>query len=65
LSRRLPRSAAASVVVKIRGCKVKVEGLRQRTGKSIELRSIDLEPKEQTLPICDVLWMHRVIWASQ
>ena len=53
------------VVVKTRGDKVKVEELRRRTGKSIELRSIDREQKEQTLAVRDVAWMHRVIWASQ
>ena len=53
------------VVVKTRGDKVKVEELRRRTAKSIQLRSVDREQKEQTLPARDVLWMHRVIWASQ
>ena len=53
------------VVLKTRGGKVKVEELRRRTGKSIELRSIDRARKEQALPVSDVLWMHRVIWASQ
>ena len=53
------------VVVKTRGDKVKVEELRRRTGKSIKLRSIDREQKEQALPVRDVAWMHRVIWASQ
>ena len=42
-----------------------VKELRRRTGKSIELRSVDREQKEQTLPARDVLWMHRVVWASQ
>jgi phage repressor protein C with HTH and peptisase S24 domain len=53
------------VVVKTRGGKVKVEELRRRTPKSVELRSIDRAQKEQALPARDVLWMHRVIWASQ
>ena len=34
-------------------------------GKPIELRSVDRAQKEQTLPVRDVLWMHRVTWASQ
>jgi phage repressor protein C with HTH and peptisase S24 domain len=53
------------VVVKTGDGKVKVEELRRRTGKSIELRSVDRERKEQTLLVRDVLWMHRVVWASQ
>jgi phage repressor protein C with HTH and peptisase S24 domain len=52
-------------VVKTRNGEVMVKELRRRTGKSIELRSVDREQKEQTLPARDVLWMHRVIWASQ
>ena len=53
------------VVVKTRGGKVKVEELRRRTAKSVELRSIDRAQKEQALSARDVVWMHRVIWASQ
>ena len=42
-----------------------VKELRRRTGKSIELRSVDRVQREQILPLRNVLWMHRVIWASQ
>jgi hypothetical protein len=35
---------------------VKVEEFRRRTAKSIQLRSVDREQKEQTLPARDVLW---------
>jgi phage repressor protein C with HTH and peptisase S24 domain len=53
------------VVVKTRDGEVMVKEFRRRTGKSIELRSIDRQKKEQTLRARDVLWIHRVIWASQ
>ena len=53
------------VVVKTRRGEVMVKELKRRTAKSIELKSVDRERKEQTLPVRDVLWMHRVIWASQ
>ena len=42
-----------------------VQELNRRTAKSIELRSVDRERKEHALPVRDVLWMHRVIWARQ
>ena len=64
-------SPAASIrrgdrmVVKTRDGGVIAQELMQRTGRSIELRSVDREQKQQTLPARDVLWMHRVIWASQ
>jgi phage repressor protein C with HTH and peptisase S24 domain len=53
------------VVVKTRDGEVMVRELKRRTGKSIELRSVDRAQREQTLPVRDVLWMHRVAWASQ
>jgi phage repressor protein C with HTH and peptisase S24 domain len=53
------------VVVKTRNGGVIVKQFRRRTSRSIELKSLDREQKEQTLPARDVLWMHRVIWASQ
>ena len=53
------------VVVKTGDADVMVKELRRRTGRSIELRSVDHAQKEQTLPVRDVVWMHRVTWASQ
>jgi phage repressor protein C with HTH and peptisase S24 domain len=46
-------------VVKTRRGEVMVKEIKRRTGKSIELRSVDRERKEQTLPVREVLWMHR------
>jgi phage repressor protein C with HTH and peptisase S24 domain len=53
------------VIVKTRNGGVMVKEFRRRTSRSIELKSLDREQKEQTLLARDVLWMHRVIWASQ
>ena len=53
------------VMVKTRNGGVMVKEFKRRTSRLIELRSLDGEQKEQTLPARDVLWMHRVIWASQ
>jgi phage repressor protein C with HTH and peptisase S24 domain len=53
------------VIVKTRNGGVMVKEFRRRTSRSIELRSPDREQKDQKLPARDVLWMHRVIWASQ
>jgi phage repressor protein C with HTH and peptisase S24 domain len=53
------------VVVKTGDADVMVKELRRRTGRSIELKSVDHQQKEQTLPVRDVVWMHRVTWASQ
>jgi phage repressor protein C with HTH and peptisase S24 domain len=53
------------VVVKTRDRGLMVKELRRRTGRLIELKSLDRQQKEQTFPARDVLWRHRVIWASQ
>ena len=53
------------VVVKTKDGKVTVSELRRRTSKVIELRALDSEPAERTLSLRDVLWMQRIVWASQ
>jgi phage repressor protein C with HTH and peptisase S24 domain len=53
------------VVVKTRDGEVMVKELKRRTAKSIELRSINPEHAERTLPMRDVVWMARILWASQ
>jgi len=42
-----------------------VQELRRRTAKTIELRAINPPHAEQVLSVRDVLWIARVIWASQ
>ncbi|HEY6254305.1 MAG TPA: helix-turn-helix transcriptional regulator [Xanthobacteraceae bacterium] len=53
------------VVVKTKDGAVTVSELKRRTSKLIELRSIDSAPAERTVFLRDVLWMQRIIWASQ
>jgi phage repressor protein C with HTH and peptisase S24 domain len=53
------------VVVRTRDGEVMVKELKRRTAKSIELKSISPDHKERTLPMRDVQWIHRVVWASQ
>jgi phage repressor protein C with HTH and peptisase S24 domain len=53
------------VVVKTYQGEVMVKELKRRTAKSLELRSINPEHKERTLPMRDVLWIARIVWASQ
>jgi phage repressor protein C with HTH and peptisase S24 domain len=42
-----------------------IRELKRRTARTVELRSIDSERPERTLPVRDVLWIARVVWASQ
>jgi phage repressor protein C with HTH and peptisase S24 domain len=53
------------VVVKTADNAVTVEELRRRTAKTVELRAINPPHPERTLQVRDVLWIARVIWASQ
>jgi phage repressor protein C with HTH and peptisase S24 domain len=53
------------VVVKTTDEEVMVKELKRRTARTIELRSIGSAPGERTLPVRDVSWIARIVWASQ
>jgi phage repressor protein C with HTH and peptisase S24 domain len=53
------------VVVRTKDGKVTVSELKRRTSKLIELRSLDAEPAERTVSLRELLWMQRILWASQ
>jgi len=53
------------VVVKMRDGEVMAKELKRRTAKSIELRSLNPPHAERTLAADDVLWIARIMWASQ
>ncbi len=53
------------VVVKTKDGEVMVKELKRRTSKTIELRSLNPSHKERTLPVREVVWIARIVWASQ
>jgi phage repressor protein C with HTH and peptisase S24 domain len=53
------------VVVRMRDGEVMAKELKRRTAKSIELRSLNPPHAERTLAADDVLWIARILWASQ
>jgi phage repressor protein C with HTH and peptisase S24 domain len=53
------------VVVKTRDGRVAAEELKRRTAKSIDLRALNASQAERTLSVSDVLWIARIMWASQ
>jgi phage repressor protein C with HTH and peptisase S24 domain len=53
------------VVVKTKEGEVMVKELKRRTAKTIELKSLNAEHPDRTLPAADVAWIARVVWASQ
>jgi len=60
-----PTRRGDRVVVKTRAGEVMVKELKRKTGKTVELRSINPEHEDRQFALTDVLWMSRVVWASQ
>ena len=53
------------VVVKTKDDEVMVKELKRKNAKHIELKSLNAEHRDHTLPMSDVLWIARIVWASQ
>ena len=53
------------VVVKTKKGEVMVKQLKRRTAKQIELQSLNADHPDRTLATADVLWVARIVWASQ
>jgi phage repressor protein C with HTH and peptisase S24 domain len=60
-----PTRRGDRVVVKTKDGEVMVKQLARKTAKSIELHSLNPEHAARTLPMSDVLWVARIVWASQ
>lgn len=56
---------ADRVVVKTTDGEVMVKQLLRRTAKFVDLQSINSEHPNRTLPVEEVVLIHRVVWASQ
>jgi phage repressor protein C with HTH and peptisase S24 domain len=53
------------VVVKTKDGEVMAKELRRKTSKTLELKSLNAEHGDRTLSMADVLWLARIVWASQ
>jgi phage repressor protein C with HTH and peptisase S24 domain len=53
------------VVVKTRKGEVMVKELKRQTSKSVELKSLNSNHGDRTLALDDVVWIARIVWASQ
>jgi phage repressor protein C with HTH and peptisase S24 domain len=53
------------VVIKTKDGEVMVKELRRKNSKNIELKSLNTEHRDRTLSMSDVLWIARIMWASQ
>jgi phage repressor protein C with HTH and peptisase S24 domain len=53
------------VIVKTRSGEVMLRELKRKTGKTLELKSLDSEQADGMLAAEDVVWVARIVWASQ
>ena len=53
------------VVVKTKQREVMIRELKRQTAKLVELKSLNPDHPERTLPIDEVMWIARILWASQ
>lgn len=53
------------VVVKTKSGEVLAKELGRRSSKSVELRSLNPAHKDRVLPAADVIWIARIMWATQ
>jgi phage repressor protein C with HTH and peptisase S24 domain len=60
-----PTRRGDRVVVRTKSGEVMVKELKRRTAKSLELKSLNVEHPDSTLAMSDVMWVARILWASQ
>jgi|SRR5215475_1488771 len=60
-----PARRGDRVIIKTRDGQVTAHELMRRTPKTIELKSLNSQHAERMLPAADVLWVARIVWASQ
>jgi phage repressor protein C with HTH and peptisase S24 domain len=53
------------VVVRTRSGEVMAKELKRRTAKQLELRSLNAEHADRIIAATDILWIARILWASQ
>src|ERR687886_247380 len=53
------------VVVRTTAGEVTAKELKRRTAKSLELRSLNPEHPDRIVPVSEIAWMARVMWARQ
>jgi len=65
VSREASVRRADRVVVRTRDGEVMVKILHRRTARAIELHSLNPEHPPRSVPVSEVEWMARILWASQ
>lgn len=60
-----PTRRGDRVVIKTTTGEVMVRELNRRSAKSLEVKSLNGDNAEQSLPATDVVWVARIVWVSQ
>ena len=58
-------TASCFMEVGIDDGEVMVKELKRKTAKAVELKSLNSEHRDRTLPTADIVWLARIVWASQ
>jgi phage repressor protein C with HTH and peptisase S24 domain len=53
------------VVIKTKDGEILAKELKRKTAKLVELRSLNPAHKDRSMPMADVDWIARIVWASQ
>jgi phage repressor protein C with HTH and peptisase S24 domain len=53
------------IVLRTHDGEVMAKILERKTQRSVELRSLNPDHKNRVLPVSEIDWMARIIWASQ
>ena len=53
------------VVVKTKDNEVMIKELRRKNAKSVELKALNTDARDRVIPATEILWIARIIWASQ
>jgi phage repressor protein C with HTH and peptisase S24 domain len=53
------------VVIKTRDGEVLAKELKKKTLKAVELKSLNPDHKDRVLPMSEVVWIARIVWATQ
>ena len=53
------------VVIKTKDGEILAKELKRKTAKVVELRSLNTAHRERSMPMSDVEWIARIVWASQ
>lgn len=64
VSPSVPVRRGDRVVVKAKDGEVMVKEFKRKTTKHLELKAVNTD-RERNVPVSDVAWMARVVWASQ